>query len=63
MELAFLAGMSVPYLSDLESGHSSPSLVTVVDLPRGLEALPSLMLSDLLIDSIRESPRGKRIRD
>jgi len=62
-ELAFRAGMSVPYLSDLERGRSSPSLAMVVDLARGLETHPSLMLSDLIIDSVGEPPRRKRPKD
>ena len=55
--------MSVPYLSDLERGRSSPSLAMVVDLARGLETHPSLMLSDLIIDSVGEPPRRKRPKD
>lgn len=62
-ELAFRAGMSVPYLSDLERGRSSPSLAMVVDLARGLETHPSLMLADLIIDGVGEPPRRKRPKD
>jgi len=62
-ELAFRAGMSVPYLSDLERGRSSPSLAMVVDLARALRKHPSDMLAGLVIESGGEQPRRKRPKD
>ncbi|WP_451998914.1 helix-turn-helix domain-containing protein [Azospirillum argentinense] len=53
-ELVFGAGMSVPYLSDLERGRSNPSLAMVVDLARALATHPSVMLAGLIIE------RGRR---
>ncbi|QCO04833.1 XRE family transcriptional regulator (plasmid) [Azospirillum argentinense] len=53
-ELVFGAGMSVPYLSDLERGHSNPSLAMVVDLARALATHLSVMLAGLIIE------RGRR---
>ncbi|MFL7905356.1 helix-turn-helix domain-containing protein [Azospirillum argentinense] len=52
-ELVFGAGMSVPYLSDLERGRST-SLAMVVDLARALATHPSVMLAGLIIE------RGRR---
>lgn len=48
-ELAFKAGMSVPYLSDLERGMWNPSLAMIVDLARALEIQPSDLLIGLAI--------------
>ena len=62
-ELAFRAGMSVPYLSDLERGRSTPSLAMVVDLARALEVHPSEMLVRLVIDQSVQPPRRKRPKD
>ncbi|WP_207485417.1 helix-turn-helix domain-containing protein [Arenibaculum pallidiluteum] len=62
-ELAFRAGMSSPYLSDLERGRSSPSLAMVVDLARALETHPADMLADLVIEGTAELPRRKRPKD
>jgi len=62
-ELAFRAGMSVPYLSDLERGRSNPSLAMVVDLARALATHPSVMLAGLIIEGDAEPPRRKRPKD
>lgn len=62
-ELAFRAGMSVPYLSDLERGRSNPSLAMVVDLARALATHPSVMLAGLIIERGAEPPRRKRPKD
>lgn len=62
-ELAFRAGMSVPYLSDLERGRSNPSLAMVVDLARALATHPSVMLAGLVIEGDAEPPRRKRPKD
>lgn len=62
-ELAFRAGMSVPYLSDLERGRSAPSLAMVVDLARALAMHPSEMLARLAIDDSVQPPRRKRPKD
>ncbi|MBP2314218.1 helix-turn-helix domain-containing protein [Azospirillum soli] len=65
-ELAFRAGMSVPYLSDLERGRSNPSLAMVVDLARALATHPSAMLAGLIIEGGEggvDPPRRKRPKD
>ena len=62
-ELAFRAGMSVPYLSDLERGRSNPSLSMVVDLARALATHPSVMLAGLITKGGAEPPRRKRPKD
>ena len=62
-ELAFRAGMSVPYLSDLERGRPNPSLAMVVDLARALATHPSAMLAGLIIEGGAEPPRRKRPKD
>ncbi|MDK9719652.1 MAG: helix-turn-helix domain-containing protein [Rhodospirillales bacterium] len=46
-ELAFNAGMSVPYLSDIERGRSSPSLAVIVDLAMALGVHPAELLKGL----------------
>ena len=62
-ELAHRAGMSVPYLSDLKRGRSSPSLAMLVDLARALDVHPSDLLKDLAIDDGAEPSGRKRPRD
>jgi len=62
-ELAFRAGMSVPYLSDLERGRSNPSLAMVIDLARALEMHPSEILVGLVVDDSVRPPRRKRPKD
>jgi transcriptional regulator with XRE-family HTH domain len=59
-ELAFRAGMSVPYLSDLERGHWNPSLAMVVDLARALEIHPAELLTELEVDPNAELPSRRR---
>jgi transcriptional regulator with XRE-family HTH domain len=59
-ELAFRAGMSVPYLSDLERGLWNPSLAMVVDLARALEIHPAELLTDLEVDPNAELPSRRR---
>lgn len=46
-EVAHRAGMSVPYLSEIERGRSSPSLAMLVDLALALDTHPSEMLKGL----------------
>lgn len=62
-ELAFRAGMSVPYLSDLERGRSSPSLAMVVDLARALSVHPARLIEQLVIDDRTTPSRRKRPKD
>jgi len=59
-EVAFRAGMSVPYLSDLERGRWNPSLAMMVDLGRALELHPSELLKDLSVDTGAAPPRRRR---
>lgn len=62
-ELAHRAGMSVPYLSDIERGRSAPSLAMLVDLAVALEVHPAEMLRGLdLADVMRDGGR-KRPKD
>jgi transcriptional regulator with XRE-family HTH domain len=56
-ELAFRAGMSVPYLSDIERGKSAPSLSMLADLALALETHPSELLKDL---SLEGGPAGRK---
>jgi transcriptional regulator with XRE-family HTH domain len=60
-EVAFRAGMSVPYLSDIERGRSSPSLSMLADLALALETHPSEMLRDLKLEA--GSGNRKRPKD
>lgn len=62
-ELAFRAGMSVPYLSDLERGRSNPSLAMVVDLARALGVHPVRLVEELVIDDRVDPPRRKRPKE
>lgn len=62
-ELAFRAGMSVPYLSDLERGRSNPSLAMVVDLARALGVHPVKLVEELVIDDRVDPPRRKRPKE
>ncbi|MBY3754401.1 helix-turn-helix domain-containing protein [Azospirillum formosense] len=59
-ELTFRAGMSVPYLSDLERGRSNPSLAMVVDLACALATHRSVMLAGLIIEGA-QSRRGASV--
>ena len=58
-ELAFRAGMTTPYLSDLERGLWNPSLAMIVDLARGLGIHPSELLSGLVISDELEAVRKR----
>ena len=60
-ELAFRAGMSVPYLSDIERGKSAPSLSMLADLALALETHPSEMLRGLILTADRQG--RKRPKD
>ncbi|PWC56058.1 helix-turn-helix transcriptional regulator [Azospirillum sp. TSO22-1] len=62
-ELAYRAGMSVPYLSDLERGRSNPSLAMIVDLALALGVHPSQMLEALKIDAAGQPSRRKRPKE
>lgn len=59
-ELAFKAGMSVPYLSDLERGMWNPSLAMIVDLATALMVHPSDLLAELVVSPGAEPPRRRR---
>jgi transcriptional regulator with XRE-family HTH domain len=59
-DLAGRAGMSVPYLSDLERGRWNPSLAMLVDLARGLSIHPSELLEDLAVDAEGIPPSRRR---
>ena len=59
-ELAFRAGMSVPYLSELENGHWNPSLAMLVDLGRALSLHPAELLKNLAVDFSAEPPKRRR---
>lgn len=56
-ELAFRAGMSVPYLSDIERGKSAPSLSMLADLALALETHPSELLKSLNLEG---GPAGRK---
>ncbi|WP_162305809.1 helix-turn-helix domain-containing protein [Oleisolibacter albus] len=63
-ELAFRAGMSVPYLSNIERGRSSPSLSLMADLARALEVpLVELVKDILLDDAVTKATDRKRPKD
>lgn len=59
-ELAYRANMSVPYLSDIERGKSSPSLAMLVDLAEALEMHPSDLLKDIEVQPSQGGVRRKR---
>lgn len=61
-ELAFRAGMSVPYLSDIERGRSSPSLTMLVDLAIGLDMHPAELIAAVRLEGVRTGGR-KRPRE
>lgn len=58
-ELAFSAGMSVPYLSDLERGRWNPSLAMIVDLAVALQVRPAELLEGLVVDPATPMPRKR----
>lgn len=62
-ELAYRAGMSVPYLSDIERGRSAPSLAMLVDLAVGLEMHPADLLRGLDVAAIQREGERKRPKD
>jgi len=62
-ELAFRAGMSVPYLSDIERGRSSPSLTMLVDLAVALEVSLVELFKDIRIEEAKRDGGRKRPRD
>ncbi len=62
-ELAFRAGMSVPYLSDIERGKSAPSLSMLVDLALALEAHPADLLRGLDLGEVARDGGRKRPKD
>jgi transcriptional regulator with XRE-family HTH domain len=62
-ELAHQAGMSVPYLSDIERGRSAPSLVVLVDLATALEITMADMFRDFEIAELDRDGGRKRPRD
>lgn len=62
-ELAHRAGMSVPYLSDIERGRSSPSLAMLADLARGLDMRLADLFQDFKIDPTPSEAGRKRPKD
>ena len=62
-ELAFRAGMSVPYLSDLERGKNNPSLAVLVDLARALDAEVVELVAGLDISDGQGPTSRKRTAD
>lgn len=62
-ELAHRAGMSVPYLSDLERGRSNPSLAMIVDLAIALDLHPARLLEALTVVADGQLPRRKRPKE
>ncbi|MCR6632926.1 MAG: helix-turn-helix domain-containing protein [Magnetospirillum sp.] len=60
-ELAFRAGMSVPYLSDIERGKSAPSLSMLADLALALETHPSDLLKGLSLEGAPASRKRSKI--
>ncbi|OHC73865.1 MAG: hypothetical protein A3H92_09770 [Rhodospirillales bacterium RIFCSPLOWO2_02_FULL_58_16] len=59
-ELAFRADMSVPYLSDIERGRSSPSLALIVDLALALRIHPAELVQGLDPAAARHGGERKR---
>jgi transcriptional regulator with XRE-family HTH domain len=62
-ELAFRAGMSGPYLSDLERGRNNPSLSMLVDLAQALDVHPAALIAPLRIDGADSLAPRKRPKD
>jgi len=62
-ELAFRAGMSVPYLSDIERGRSAPSLAMLIDLALALEIHPADLLRGLDMADVARDGGRKRPKD
>ena len=61
--LAFLAGMNVTYLSDIERGKSAPSLALLVDLSLALEIHPAELIEGLQISGVVREGGRKRPKD
>lgn len=59
-DLAFQAGMSIPYLSELEHGKWNPSLAMLVDLALALDVHPSALLADLVVSRDARPPKRRR---
>lgn len=62
-ELAFRAGMSVPYLSDIERGRSSPSLSMLVDLAVALDMHLAELVGPIKMDGAKREGGRKRPRE
>jgi len=62
-ELAFRAGMSVPYLSNLERGRSGPSLVMMHDLAVALGVHLSALVAPMTMATTPAAAGRKRPRE
>lgn len=62
-ELAFRAGMSVPYLSEIERGRSSPSLTMMVDLAIALEIHLADLIQPMTMERAKDQGGRKRPQD
>lgn len=62
-ELAFRAGMSVPYLSEIERGRSSPSLTMLVDLAVALEIHLADLVRPMKMEGATQEGGRKRPKD
>jgi transcriptional regulator with XRE-family HTH domain len=59
-DLAFSAGLSVTYLSDIERGIANPSLVMIAELAQALKVQPVELLKDVTVTSKgRPGPRKR----
>ncbi|MCR6629358.1 MAG: helix-turn-helix domain-containing protein [Magnetospirillum sp.] len=62
-ELAFRAGMSVPYLSEVERGRPSPSLTMMVDLAIALEIHLADLVRPMTMERAQHDGGRKRPQD
>lgn len=62
-ELAFRAGMSVPYLSDIERGRSSPSLTMLVDLAIALDMHLAELVKPMKMEGTKREGGRKRPKE
>jgi transcriptional regulator with XRE-family HTH domain len=62
-ELAFRAGMSVPYLSKIEGGRSGPSLTMLADIAAALEVDMADLVKGIAVDRAGAKVGRKRPRD